>query len=201
MTSRPPHVHGFTLVEVMVALMIMAVLAVMAWQGVDGIVRTRSASQARLEQALRLNTVVGQLEQDLLALQETPAVPALVFNGATLRLTRRADNGLQVVAWSLRPNPDGTNSGNLTRWAGPAARTSNELQDTWMLSQQFQGTEPGHLQALAGVSAWHCYAFRGNAWSNCQSSGQGLPNGVRLVLDFAGADVNGTLTRDIALGP
>ena len=59
--------RGFTLVEVLVAMMIMAILAVMAWQGVDGIVRTRTASQARLEQTLRLNTVLGQLEQDVQA--------------------------------------------------------------------------------------------------------------------------------------
>ena len=39
--------RGFTLVEVLVALVVMATLAVMAWQGVDGIVRTRDASQAR----------------------------------------------------------------------------------------------------------------------------------------------------------
>ena len=35
--------RGFTLVEVLVALLIMAVMATMAWQGVDGIVRARSA--------------------------------------------------------------------------------------------------------------------------------------------------------------
>ena len=41
--------RGFTLVEVLVALVVMAIMAVMAWQGVDGIVRTRDVSQARLE--------------------------------------------------------------------------------------------------------------------------------------------------------
>jgi general secretion pathway protein J len=193
--------RGFTLVEVLVAMMIMAILAVMAWQGVDGIVRTRDASQARLEQTLRLNTVLGQLEQDLASLQETPTVPGLTFDGATLRLTRRAENGLQVVAWSLRPNPDGTTGGNLLRWAGPPTTKGNELQETWMRTQQFQGTETGQLRALTGVSQWQCHAFRGNAWTNCQSSGQGLPSGVRVLFDFTGPDLNGNLTRDFALGP
>ena len=40
---RPRH-GGFTLVEVLVALVIMAVLAGMAWRGVDGMARSRSAS-------------------------------------------------------------------------------------------------------------------------------------------------------------
>ena len=46
---------GFTLVEVLVALALMAVLAGMAWQGLDGISRARTASQQRVEQTLRQN--------------------------------------------------------------------------------------------------------------------------------------------------
>ena len=73
-TWRRSPVRGFTLVEVLVALMIMAILAGMTWQGVAGIVRTRDASEARMQQTLRLNTVVAQWEHDLAALQETPSV-------------------------------------------------------------------------------------------------------------------------------
>jgi len=213
--------RGFTLVEVLVAMMIMAILAVMAWQGVDGIVRTRTVAQARLEQTLRLNTVLGQLEQDLQSVQESyqgaTIVPAIHFDGATLRLTRRADEGLQVVTWSLRPNADGTGNSWL-RWAGPPARTSTELQELWLRTYQFQGVEPGQLRTLPGVSQWQVYCYRGNSWSNCQSTGnvatpaapasaavpavrQLPPSGVRIVVEFAGGDLSGTLTRDIALGP
>ena len=78
--------RGFTLVEVLVAMVIMAIMAVMAWQGVDGIVRTRNASQARLETTLRLNTVIAQWDQDLASIQETGVVsPALACDGAVVR--------------------------------------------------------------------------------------------------------------------
>ena len=86
--------RGFTLVEVLVALGIMATLAVMGWQGIDGIVRTRDASQARLDHTLRLGTVLAQWEQDLASLQETDAVPAFNYDGKTLRLTRRTGDGV-----------------------------------------------------------------------------------------------------------
>ncbi|HEX6364165.1 MAG TPA: prepilin-type N-terminal cleavage/methylation domain-containing protein [Albitalea sp.] len=227
--------RGFTLVEVMVALLVMSLLAVMAWQGVDGIVRTREVSQARLEQTLRLTTVIGQLEHDLQALQETTAVPGLTFDGATLRLTRRAEDGLQVVTWSMRPDADATGH-TWMRWASPPLRTSTELQETWLQTQQFQGAEPGQLRTLSGIARWQVFCWRGNAITNCQSTGdvrtvvpvipaapaasaasapaggaappvppqavrQELPSGVRLVLDFAGGELTGTLTRDIAIGP
>jgi general secretion pathway protein J len=204
---------GFTLIEVLVALLVMAIMAALAWQGVDGIVRARDASQQRLELTLRMNTVIGQWEQDLAALQETASVPPLSFDGATLRLTRRTPGGVQLVAWSLR---NGDTGSEWQRWASPSYTTRAELQDTWLRSQQFQGGEPGQLRALSGVSQWQIYFFRGNAWSNAQSSAdvspptpgasaparQILPSGVRLVLGFAeGSGVSGSLTRDTLLNP
>ncbi len=206
--------RGFTLVEVLVALFIMAVMAVAAWQGVDGMLRTRNASEARLEQTLRLSTVLAQWEQDLLSVQDTGSVPALTFDGAAMRLTRRTAAGMQIVVWSLRPGPEG---GSLLRWAGPAVTGGRELQEGWLQAQQFQGTERGQLATLTGITQWQLYFFRGNAWTNPQSSGnvfvplsdttaggtrQALPSGVRLGLSFApGSGLNGTLTRDILMGP
>lgn len=229
MTARHRHSQrvdrhrGFTLVEVLVAMVIMATLALMAWQGVDGIVRTRDASQARMEATLRLGTVMAQWEQDLASLQETDAVPALTFDGRTLRLTRRTDDGIQLVAWSLTPSAavapgeTGNSTGQWTRWAGPSVTNSSALQDSWLRSQLLQSNDPALLRTLSGVSEVQLYCFRGAAWSNCQSSddvaqapqsggpnGQRtvLPSGIRLMLTFAGGNgYDGTLTRDVAFGP
>jgi len=207
---------GFTLVEVLVALAVMALMAAMAWQGVDAIVRARDASQQRVEATLRMNMVIGQWEQDLASLQETARVPQLHFDGATLRLTRRAAGGIQLVAWAMRDDDSGS---VLQRWASPAVTTRAELLDLWLNSQQFQGQEAGQLRTLDGLSSWQLYFYRGNAWSNAQSSadvdrpgsaaggasapaGQGLPSGIRLVLEFADSGAyTGKLTRDTLLGP
>lgn len=209
-----PSGRGFTLVEVLVALVVMAIMSLMAWQGVDGIARTREANQARLEQTMRLQTVVSQWEQDLAALQESAAVPALTCDGQSVRLTRRTEGGLQVVAWSLRP--DASNS-TWQRWAGPPVTTTTALQNSWLATQQFQGNEPGQLRALAGIDQWQVYFYQGNAWANCQSTGnaaapassaapgtqtQALPSGVRIVLAFApGSGLTGNLTRDTLIAP
>jgi general secretion pathway protein J len=166
----PRRARGFTLVEVLVSLLVMAVMAALAWQGLDGVHRARAFSQARLEQTLRLNTVLAQWEQDLLNLQDTnptPSqpgpVPVLLMQGTSLRLVRRAGDGLQVVAWSLR-------DGAWWRWASPVAKTATALQDQWFASQQLVGTEPNHLRMLDAAAAWQIYFYRNNAWSNAQSS-------------------------------
>jgi general secretion pathway protein J len=205
--------RGFTLIEVLVALVVMAIMSLMAWQGVDGIARSREANQTRLEQSMRLDTVVSQWEQDLAALQESTAVPALTCDGQTVRLTRRTDGGLQVIAWSLRPDAIGS---MWQRWAGPAVTTTTALQNSWLATQQFQGNEPGQLRALGGIDQWQVYFYQGNAWANCQSTGdvaaaasapgvfqrQVLPSGVRLVLAFApGSGRAGSLVRDTRIAP
>jgi general secretion pathway protein J len=194
--------RGFTLVEVLVALMIMAVLSTMAWQGIDGIVRARDISQAQLDRSLRLNTVIAQWDQDLAAVQDVATVPALAFDGANLRLVRQVAGGAQLVVWTLQGK-------QWKRWTGPVATRVGELQESWMRSQQLLGNEPGMLQLLDDVGGVQIEFYRGNSWTNAQSSGDviegeaggstgrrdRLPQGVRLVLSLG----DQRLTRDIAL--
>ena len=223
-----PAARGFTLVEVLVALFVMSLLAVLSWQGVDAMVRTRDASQRRLEATLRLGTVLAQWQQDLASLQETASVPALRCDGASLQLTRRTPDGVQLVVWSLRGE-------RWLRWAAPPVTTQRALQEHWLRSQQLLGNEAAQLRLLDDVAGWQLYFYRGNGWSNCQSSGDlvvapvaaqpaastasgaapvapppapaaapvrtALPSGVRLVLAFAPASgYTGSLTRDTLLG-
>ena len=204
---------GFTLVEVLVALMLMAILSGMAWQGLDGISRARVATQARVDQTLRMNTVLAQWEQDLQSLFDTATVPALAFDGASVRMVRRQPEGLQMVVWSLREQ-------RWLRWAGPVVTKAEALQESWLVSQQLLGNEPAQLRMQEGLAAWQVYFYRGNAWSNAQSSAGAaapvpvapgasapvaartpLPTGVRVVLEFEGAGMAGKLTRDVLLGP
>jgi len=213
---------GFTLVEVLVALLAMAILASLSWQGLDGILRARDATRDALDRTVRLATVVTQWEQDLQALFDTAVVPALAFDGQTVRMTRRVDAGVALVAWSVR-------GGVWQRWAGPVFTRGGELQQGWLRSFQLLGNEPGHLQLADAASEWQIYFHRGGAWTNAQSSGdiqqpqapaaaasagddggggdgstaapaiprEALPDAVRLVITLDGR----TLTRDIALGP
>lgn len=198
--------RGFTLIELLVALAAMAVLAGLGWMGVDSMVRSRDATQAAMDRSLRLSTVLLQWEQDLAAVQETVAVPPMQFDGRTLRLTRDAGDGLRIVAWTHR-------DGAWWRWAGPVVLRSGELQQSWLASQQLQGGEAGELKLIDAVEGWQVYYYRGNAWTNAQSSGnratsrnagkpevddrEDLPDAVRLVLTLPG----GSLTRDLAVPP
>lgn len=195
--------RGFTLVEVLVALVVMATMAAMAWRGIDALVKSREIAQGRLAQTARLQTVVAQWESDLRALQDSHSgVAPLAFDGGSLVLTRQAATGLQVVVWSLR-------EGSVWRWESPALRSVPELETQRQLGLQQLAQRNPALRAFEGVSGWQFYCFWGNAWSNCLSSAdptangparaaQAVPSGLRLAMQFSeGSGLAGTLTREV----
>lgn len=219
---KPPRNHrrGFTLVEVLVALVVMSILAGLAWQAVDGMVRSRDAVDAQSRRLVVMGTALAQWEQDLQSLLTDGPMPAAHFDGARLRLTRRAPEGVQLVVWSLR-------QGVWQRWAAPPTNLESQLAQGWAQVPQMLGNEPGHITLAEGVLSWQLFFFRGNAWANAQSAadlvssgvagsqamqgapggGSGrtaalpnrerLPQGVRLVLKLQGESGTGTITRDV----
>jgi general secretion pathway protein J len=175
---------GFTLVEVLVALMAMAVLAALSWQGLSMLLAAREANSRALEGTQRLASVVVQWEQDLLALTDTGVVPALQFDGRSLRLTRRGrddSEGVVLVVFSLQ-------SGRWTRWAAPPQVRVVELQEVWLRSQQLAADDPAQVLLAEGVQGWQLYFHRGEGWSNAQSSGDlvNLPPPPRAALRSTG---------------
>jgi general secretion pathway protein J len=214
---------GFTLIEVLVALVVMATMAIMSWRGLDALLKTRDIAQTHLDQSARLQTVMAQWEQDLRSIQDSGVVDPLSFDGGSLRITRQQPLGLQVVSWSVR-------NGRLYRWESAPVQTVAALEQNIQRGQQQLAQESQQLRALEGVSGWQLYCYRGNSWSNCLSSADvvsvsaspvapaasgamgavivvgpqraALPTGVRMVLQFdAGSGFGGPLTRQIALGP
>lgn len=184
--------RGFTLVEVLVAIFVLAVMAGMAWQGVDAITRSRSVAQGSVDRTLRIGSVLAQWQADLRALHTSTNVPGPYFANQITRIVRSTDSGVQVVVWSAR-------GGRLLRWASPSTTRVAELNEMWLRSQQLLGNEEQQFLMLDGVSSWQTYCHDGSPnVNNCESTQNNLPLGVRLVLQFAGENA-GSITRDTAL--
>jgi general secretion pathway protein J len=199
---------GFTLVEVLVALFVMALMAALAWQGVDAVLKSRDAGRDAVDRSALIGTLLSQWETDLQSLHDQSGVQTLAFDGRSLRLVRRSEGAVQLVVWSLSGR-------SWQRWASPPTTRLAELQQAWMRSQQLADNDPALLRLLDGVDSWQVYFYRGNAWSNAQSSAdfaaaaaapasaasaagvEQLPSGVRLVLQIEGK----TLTRDLLVTP
>ena len=208
---------GFTLIELLVALAAMALLSIMSWRGIDGMVRTQEVTREQGDQQTIMQTVLAQWNADLNALMPLQGRQALDWDGQVLRLTRKTsavnDNGALVVAWSRR-NVDGLQQ--WVRWQSLPARTASEWNDAWSQAAQW-GRNPSSDQmrretVLLPLDLWRVYYYRSNAWTNPLSSDQSstsnangesatamptVPDGIRIELTLpAGRALNGVMTVD-----
>jgi general secretion pathway protein J len=195
---------GFTLIEVLVALGLMALLGLMSWRGLDTLLRTREATQLRTDQVALVQVSLGQWRADLnaqMALPGTLGDNSLMWNGSVLRILRRStipmtdggDAGMQVVAWTLR-------EGFWRRWQSPQIRSRAELEEAWSMAALWgQNPSTELLQQevkLMPLSGWQLFYFRDNAWTNpLSSSGVGTadkllksPDAVQLLLQLNAKD-------------
>ena len=195
---------GFTLIEVLVALALMALLGLMGWRALDTLLRTREITQSRIDSVALAQVSLGQWRADLNAQMAIPGLlgdNSLQWNGNVMRILRRSstpladgsDAGLQVVAWALR-------EGFWRRWQSPALRSRTDIEQAWTLAAQWgQNPSSDLLQqevTLMPMQSWQLFYFRDNAWTNPLSSAGTdatnavlkAPDGVQLVLQLNATD-------------
>jgi general secretion pathway protein J len=209
---------GFTLIEVLVASAILALMALISWRGLDGMFKTQSALQKRGDATQTLQMGLAQWRVDLDNIMILQGTPALDWDGRVLRITRQHSQdpkaGVQVVAWTL-------GNGQWTRWQSEPLTQTDEWTQAWRQAQTWALTA-GNISGntaqevlIHPVRAWQIYYHRDGAWSNPLSSAvtdnttqggkpanlngnpQNLPEGVRLVLELTDTpEFQGKLTLD-----
>ncbi|GAA0409983.1 general secretion pathway protein J [Pseudomonas extremaustralis] len=127
-----PSQQGFTLIEVMVAILLMAVVSLIAWRGLDSVTRADQHLQASTEQTETLLRALNQMQRDINlrasvelnsrddASKETGLAAVTVrssdskgFRLDVIRSAPVAGDGLQRVRWWLKGD-------SLYRAAAPA---------------------------------------------------------------------------------
>jgi len=204
--------RGFTLVELLVSLFALALLAVLSWRGLDGMIRAREITEARADEVLTLQTGLAQWTADLEAIEEFAPTSGLEWNGRVLRLTRRSSlapaDGVRVVGWTRR-------EGRWRRWESGPVFTRGDLDAAWQQADLWAQNPSEAMRqqevAIGPLEDWQIFFFRGDAWTNPQSAagqtapppGSGvvstsaLPDGVRLILQLPpGQAISGRLQRD-----
>ncbi len=213
---RPPTAtRGFTLVEVLVALALMALLSLMSWRGLESMLRTREVTRSRSDAVSLVQVSVSQWQADLNAVQAMPGLlrdAALGWNGKTLQMLRRSgsvshggeDAGLWVVAWTVR-------DGHWWRWQSPDLRDRAAVLQAWQEASQWgqnPSSESRRFEAqLMPMTSWQLFYYRDNAWVNPLSSvgnaadaktanqqlqEAGLPDAVRIQFNMD----SGSMTLD-----
>jgi general secretion pathway protein J len=214
------------LIELLVAMALMALMAGLSWRGLDGMTRAQAQMRQNSDEVLTLQAGLAQWSADLDALAQQPGTPSLDWDGRALRILRRStlapEEGLHVVAWSRRSMGGIDGVGQWLRWQSPPLRTRGELTLAWqkaaLWAQNPSDEDRQREVRMVPLDQWQIFYYRGAAWSNPLSSAgttsvadgeaaagggvlsdaaSAVPEGVRLVLTLApGQAISGTLIRD-----
>ena len=198
--------RGFTLIELIVAISILALVAVLGWRGLDGIVRARISLNAEMEETRAMQLTFAQLQSDaahlapaslmstrplLLAMQDRLLLVRLIF-------AEQQPMQVQIVDYRLH-------DGVLTRTESTPTRDLNTLDAMWQSALNNAGnSEPqtvilqSHIAALQ-IQLWDSQA-RGWRPANAIGSQNSSTNwkGLQVALQLRGH--SGNIVKTFLLG-
>jgi len=189
---------GFTLLELLVALSIFALLAAMAYGGLNTVLKTRRATDVQAERLTRLQQTFFWLERDIVQAIDRPVrdefgdpQPAMIgvtLGDLRLQLTRngwrnpigRPRSDLQRVAWGLQDD-------RLMRYYWSVLDRAQDSKP--LATEMLDGVDRLELRFLDQAGKW------GEVWPAVNrgvTSSDPLPRAVEVTLE---TEREGRITR------
>ncbi|MEZ2350767.1 type II secretion system protein J [Caballeronia sp. RCC_10] len=149
--------RGFTLLEMLIAIAILAVIAVLSWRGLDSIIRSRATITNSMEDERVVAQLFDQMRIDArqAATDDEAGQPAVSLGNGSLQIVRGvfAPNTaprLQVVRYRL-------SSGRIVRYASPPLENVGEVRRALSSGDTADGWSAVPLMGGVGSLATRVY--------------------------------------------
>jgi general secretion pathway protein J len=148
---------GFTLIEMMIAIAILAVIAVLSWRGLDQVIRGRTTITNAMEDERVVAQLFDQMRIDArqAATDDQAGQPAISINGSRLQIVRGVYTPggpprLQVVRYRLT-------DGRIVRFASAPLANVGEVRRALASSDSADGWSAVPLMGGVGSFATRVY--------------------------------------------
>ena len=167
--------RGLTLVELLVAMTVMAFVAVLGWRGLDSITRARISLNQELAQTRGLQLAFAQMQTDCMNVVNPGEIDGrspLEINQARITLIRRTQaeaqpGALQRVTYRLH-------DGSLTREESPPTRDLAQLDQYLQLTQSL-GAPVALLRSGVQSMELRVWADDGRGWRSIGNADSSMP--------------------------
>lgn len=146
--------QGFTLIEVMIALIIMAIIGIMSWRGLDGSLRSKEVIERHIEEHQAIQTLINYWQKDCRSLTTgiDSEIPNFVKGNKNFWLIKHVSSmsaqGWQIIGY--------TNTNNkIQRLQSAVYPSKNDLEVQWLGALKEPDLGASDLQVsfeLEGVS-------------------------------------------------
>lgn len=195
--SAPPRCRqtGFTLLEVLLALVIFAMLSLSAYAVLQGVMRNDEISRAKITRLSELQRAFATLARDFTQIIPRPTridgeISNTLFQAERFQLT--SDDWSVAFVRAGWFNPGGELRRSELQKVGYRLRQKTLERLTYLYPDAITGTEPTVTPLLSHVSAFTLRFYKNGEWLTQWSTPATLPAAIEITLTL---DDYGTIRR------